>query len=154
MEGCYYANNSGELDPYFSCPFTSSFTLWPWLTPFTLAASATDMATTDSRKKIRRRDVFVNLAEELQLRRSGVHSAKMAENLFRFEEGRDLVGVGHEAKRAIYYETASRSLVAVQFDKHGVYAGEKELLQCEINDPTVWIETYGSRLVWVHPQYR
>lgn len=112
------------------------------------------MATTDSGEGIRRRDVFVNLAEELQLRRSGVHSAKMAENLFRFEQGRDLVGIGHEAKRAIYYETASRSLVAVQFDKHGVYAGEQELLQRELDDPTAWVEAYGSGLVWIHPRYR
>ncbi|TKX68896.1 MULTISPECIES: hypothetical protein [Halorubrum] len=60
------------------------------------------MATTDSGERIRRRDVFVNLAEELQLRRSGVHSAKMAENLFRFEEGRDLVGIAHEAERGVH----------------------------------------------------
>ena len=112
------------------------------------------MATTNSDERIRRRDVFVNLTEELQLRRSGVHSAKMAKNLFRFEEGRDLVGIGHKAKRAIYYETASRSLVAVQFDKHGVYTGEQELLQRELNDPTAWVEAYGSGLVWVHPRYR
>ncbi|EMA63866.1 hypothetical protein C469_01904 [Halorubrum lipolyticum DSM 21995] len=56
----------------------------------------------------------------------------MAENLFRFEEGRGLVGIGHETERAIYYETASRSLVAVQFDKHRVDAGEQERLQREI----------------------
>jgi len=112
------------------------------------------MATTDSGEKIRRREVFVNLAEEFQLRRSGVHSAKMAEKLFRFEEGRDLVGIGHEAKRAIYYETASRSLVAVQFDKHGVYAGEQELLQRELDGPAAWVDAYGDGLVWVHPRYR
>jgi hypothetical protein len=112
------------------------------------------MATTNSGEGIRRRDIFVNLAEELQIQRSGVHSAKMAENLFRFGGGRDLVGVGREAKRAIYYETASRSLVAVRFDKHGVYAGEQELLQRELDDPTAWVEAYGGGLVWVHPRYR
>ena len=112
------------------------------------------MATTNSEEGIRRRDVFVNLVEELQIRRSGVHSAKMAENLFRFEEGRDLVGIGQEAERAIYYETASRSLVAVQFDKHGVYAGEQELLQRDLDDPTAWVEGDGSGLVWIHPRYR
>jgi hypothetical protein len=112
------------------------------------------MATTNSGEGIRRRDIFVNLVEELQIRRPGVHSSKMAENLFRFEEGRDLGGIGYEAKRAIYYETASRSLVAVRFDKHGVYAGEQELLQRELDDPTAWVEAYGSGLVWVHPRYR
>jgi hypothetical protein len=96
----------------------------------------------------------VNVVEELQIRRSGVHSAKMAENLFRSEEGRDLIGIGHEAERAIYYETASRSLVAVRFDKHGVYTSKQKLLQREIDDPTAWVEAYGDGLVWVHPRYR
>jgi len=111
------------------------------------------MATTDSKERIRRHDVFVNLAEELQTRRSGTHSTKMAENLFRFEAGRDLVALGYEAERAIYYETASQSLVAVQFGKHGVYAGEQELLRREFDDPTAWVEAYGGGLVWVHPRY-
>ena len=112
------------------------------------------MATTNSGGTIRRRDTFVNLAEELQIQRSGVHGAKMAENLFRFENGRDLVGIGHEAERAIYYETASKSLVAVRFDKHGVYAGERELLQRELDDPTAWVKAYGGGLVWLHPRYK
>lgn len=71
------------------------------------------MATTDSEGEIRRHDTFVNLAEELQIQRGGVQSGKMAENLLRFETDRDLVGIGQEAERAIYYETASQSLVAV-----------------------------------------
>lgn len=103
---------------------------------------------TESSEKI------VSLIEELQIQGSGVHSAKMAENLFRFEDGRDLVGIDQEAERAIYYEIASQSLVSVQFDKHGVYAGKQELLQRELNDPTAWVEAYGSGLVWVHPRYR
>jgi hypothetical protein len=112
------------------------------------------MAATNPGEELRRRDVFVSLAEELQVRRSGVHGAKMAENLFRFEDGRDLAGIGHEAERALYYETASQSLVAVRFDKHGVYAGARELLQRELDDPTAWVEAYGGGLVWTHPRYR
>ncbi|MEZ3165123.1 hypothetical protein ABNG03_05050 [Halorubrum sp. RMP-47] len=71
------------------------------------------MVTTDSEGETRRHDTFVNLAEELQIQRGGVQSGKMAENLLRFETDRDLVGIGQEAERAIYYETASQSLVAV-----------------------------------------
>jgi hypothetical protein len=88
--------------------------------------------------------VFANLTEELQIQRAGVHGAKVAENLFTFEERRDLVGVGHEAQRAVYYETASRSIVAVRSDKHGVCAGKRELPQRELDGPTAWVEAYGS----------
>lgn len=110
--------------------------------------------TTNSAANIRRHDTLVNLAAELQIQRGGFHSEKMAENLLRFETTRDLVGIGHAAERAIYYETASRSIVAVRFDKHGVYSGERELLQRELNDLTAWVEAYGDRLVWTHPRYR
>lgn len=110
------------------------------------------MATSDSSTGPTRLEVCQELAAELQLHRSGVHGDKMAKNLLRFEEGRDLIGVGPDANRAIYYELASRSIVAVQFDKHGVYRGQQELLQRELDDPGAWVEAYGNGLVWVHPR--
>jgi len=110
------------------------------------------MATSDSSTSTSRLEVFQELAAELQVHRSGVHGDKMAKNLLRFAKGRDLVGVGPEAQRAFYYELASRSIVAVQFDKHGVYRGQQELLQRELDDPGAWVEAYGDGLVWVHPR--
>lgn len=109
------------------------------------------MATSDSATATTRLELFQELAAALQAHRSGVHGDKMAKYLLRFEDGRDLVGVGPNANRAIYYELASRSLVAVQFDKHGVYCGQQELLQRELDDPGAWVEAYGDGLVWVHP---
>jgi len=110
------------------------------------------MATSDSITDPTRLEVFQELAAELQAHRSGVHGDKMAKNLLRFEDGRDLVGVGPDANRAIYYELASRSIVAVQFDKHGVYRSQQELLQRELDDPGAWVAAYGDGLVWVHPR--
>lgn len=110
------------------------------------------MATSDSAAGPTRLELFQELAAELQAHRSGVHGDKMAKNLLRFEDGRDLVGVGPDATRAIYYELASRSIVAVQFDKHGVYRGQQELLHRELDDPRAWVEAYGEGLVWVHPR--
>lgn len=110
------------------------------------------MATSDSTAEPTRLEVVQELAAELQAHRSGVHGDKMATNLLRFEDGRDLVGVGPDANRAIYYELASRSIVAVRFDKHGVYRGQQELLQRELDDPSAWVAAYGDGLVWVHPR--
>lgn len=77
----------------------------------------------------------------------------MAEILLRFADGRDLVGVGADAERAIYYELASRSLVAVRFDKHGVHEGRRELLTRGLDDPAALVEAYGDGLIWVHPRF-
>lgn len=54
----------------------------------------------------------------------------------------------------MYYELASRSIVAVQFDKHGVYLGQQELLQRKLDDPSAWVEAYGAGFVWVHPRLK
>lgn len=109
------------------------------------------METTDTDAP--RYEVFQSLAAELQIQLAGVHGAKMAENLLRFADGRDLVALRGNAERAIYYELASRSLVAVRFDKHGVYVEGRELLQREIDDPTAWIDAFGDGLAWIHPRY-
>lgn len=110
------------------------------------------MASTDS--TIPRYDVFRSLAAELQIRRAGVHGAKMAEYLLRYAEGRDLVGVGPDAERAIYYELASRSVVAVRFDKHGIYEEGQELLQRGLDDPAAWVEAHGDGLIRRCPRFR
>lgn len=86
------------------------------------------MRTTETTSGISRHEIFQELFTELQIQRSGVHADKMAENLLLFEDGRNLVAVGPDAERAIYYELTSRSLVAVQFDKYGIYEGGQELL--------------------------
>lgn len=90
----------------------------------------------------------------LQRHRSGVHGDRMARNLLRFEAGRDLVAVGPDAERAIYYELASQSLVAVRFDKHGVYEGRQELLTRGLDDPSDWLDASGGGVTWEHPRYR
>lgn len=123
----------------------------PWLTPLKALDVGPSMATTDPTGAISRYDVFQGLAEELQIHRSGVHSAKMAASLLRFEDGRDLVGV--DGEQAIYYEVASRSLVAVRFDKHGIDSGSRELLQRGLDEPAAWVDAYGAELTWTHPRF-
>ncbi|WP_245626013.1 hypothetical protein [Haloparvum sedimenti] len=109
------------------------------------------MATTDAGDS--RYEAFRTLAAELQVRRAGVHGARMAERLLAAADGRDLVGVGPDAERALYHELASRSLVAVRFDKHGVDTASRELLRRGLDDPTAWVAAYGDGLAWVHPRY-
>lgn len=111
------------------------------------------MATTDSTTEVPRYEVFQELAAELQVQLPGVYGAKMAEFLLRFEDGRDLVGVLDGGTRVVYYEVASRSLVAVRFDKHGIYEGKQELLQRGLDDPGAWVEAAENDLLWIHPRY-
>lgn len=111
------------------------------------------MATTEASEPTRAA-VFDELAEELQVYRSGVHGGRMAEHLLRYENGRDLVGVGPRAERAFYYELASRRLVAFEFDKHDVRSEEQELLTPDLDDPSAWIDVFGGGFVWIHPRYR
>lgn len=112
------------------------------------------MATTNSSRDRGRYATFQELASELQHKRPGVHGAKMATHLLRFADGRDLVGVSDHTHRAIYYEFASRSIVAVRFDKHGVEKTGRELLVRGIDDPATWVDAYGDGFTWIHPWYR
>lgn len=109
------------------------------------------IANPNTARELTRVEILHELAAQLQAHRSGVHGDKMAQNLLRFAKGGDLLAVGPDARRAMYYELVSRPIVAVQFDKHGVYRGQQELLQRELDDPGAWTEAYGDGFVWVHP---
>jgi hypothetical protein len=111
------------------------------------------MATIDPPTEPARYEIFRRLAADLQVHRGGVHGAKMAENLLRFADGRELLGVAADAERAIYFEAASQSVIAVRFDKHGVYEGRRELLTRGLVEPSAWVEAHGDDCLWVHPRY-
>ncbi len=99
--------------------------------------------------------VFYELYDVLSRHRRGTHVDKMVTALLRSEQGtRELVGITAEARRALFLNTESRTLVAVQFDKHGVAEAVDETLGREIRDARSWLLGNERMCLWTHPRYQ
>ncbi len=110
------------------------------------------MAIYGSGEQPSRGDVFQSLAAVLQANRAGVHGDKMAENVLRFADGRELIGITSQATRALYREPATQALTGVRFDKNGVFAGQQLLFERSVRNPTAWVTAHADELLWTHPR--
>lgn len=110
------------------------------------------MATHESGEQTFRGDMFQSLAAVLQANRAGVHGDKMAENVLRFADGRELIGITSQATRALYREPATRSLIGVRFDKNGVFAGQQLLFEQDVRNPAAWVTAHADELLWTNPR--
>jgi hypothetical protein len=97
-------------------------------------------------------DIHTALFVKIINSRHGDHAEKMAEALVRHEQGtRELVGLSENCDRALYCNTEAETIVAVEFDKHGVYEPGERI--AEVGDAGSWVDVYGGDLSWVHPRY-
>ncbi len=131
-----------------------TFATRPRLSHLPLNSLMSFMTTHDSRDELLQNRTFQELAAVLQANRAGVHGDKMAENLIRFAQGRDLVAIDTETQRALYHERASESLTAVRFGKSGILVGQQEPIQDTVSDLAPLVEARSDDLLWIHPRLR
>lgn len=100
-------------------------------------------------------ECFVALVEALEESPRDVRPGRAARALVRLESsGHQLVGLLEGGARAVVYNNASRSLVALPFDDRGVSVAAEETLRSRLDAPGSWVDAYRTELSWVHPRYR
>lgn len=110
---------------------------------------------TESRGPPNRHETFTDLVRALTEHRRGVHADRMATHLLRADAaGTQLVGLLGDGGRAVLYNTASHTLEAVPFDKHGLRRGDAETLWRRLGDAASWVDANRESLAWVHPHLR
>ncbi|MFC6723471.1 hypothetical protein ACFQE1_03515 [Halobium palmae] len=103
----------------------------------------------DADRRSRWFDRYWELYDEIGVRRRGDHVNRMAGALLRYEtETREIVALLDGAERAVFYNWASRRLLSVEFDKHGVDESSEKTLIRDLSDPDAWTARYGRSLCW------
>ncbi|MFC6724476.1 hypothetical protein ACFQE1_08830 [Halobium palmae] len=103
----------------------------------------------DDARRSRWFDRYWELYDEIGVRRRGDHVNRMAGALLRHEtETREIVALLEGAERAVFYNWASRRLLSVEFDKHGVDESSEETLMRDLGDPDAWTEAHDRNLCW------
>jgi hypothetical protein len=63
------------------------------------------------------------------------------------------VGLTTDADQAVVLNTESRTLIAVQFDAHGVSDLVDETLVRDVGAAALWLNAAQPDLLWTHPRY-
>lgn len=126
----------------------------PWLRPLSVSSLGVHMAT-DHPAAPTRTAVYTELFDVLAAERNAEHAHRMAEALVRKgRTGARLVGLVDDCRRAVFYSSTGRTLVAYRFDGHGVSESDCDTLRRPLGDAASWVDAHRDDLDWVHPHFR
>lgn len=114
------------------------------------------MATDQPRTtRARQHELYTDLFEAIAVNRAGDHAREMATALLRKERrGDQLVGLVDDYRRAVFYSATGRTLVAYEFDEHGISETDVDTLWRALGDAASWVDAHADDLDWIHPRHR